>query len=219
MQSLAFLSARKKFVVSGLAVFVSICLYYFFPADDRLSPVAQSAILGAAFLLLVPMLYVRIVLKEPLRSLGFRNSDRSFGWFFVIAAVISASALFVLLVKEFPVKEHYDLSFAQNSFLMFLLYEVVLVGFTAFLFEVFFRGFVMLLWLRKYGWWTVLFQAVLFIGFFRLANGSLSWQESPIFIVALFSGFVAFYTRSVWYSFVSSWVFLVIADAYLLAIR
>jgi membrane protease YdiL (CAAX protease family) len=220
MHTLAFLSPWKRFAITGSAILVSLLLCYSFPTDARLNQSLQSVMVGIAFFLIVPVLYVKMVLKEPLGSLGFQRSHRKFGWASVILTVIPALAVLVVLVKTSSVGGQYHLPlFATQSFPLFLLYELFLVGALVFLYEVFFRGFVMLLWLKDFGFGSALFQAVFFIGSYAILRGGVSWQDVPLFFTAVISGFVAFYTKSIWYSFSASWLFLFLADAYFLAIR
>ena len=220
MHTFAFLAPWKRFAITGLTILVSLLLYYFFPSDARLDPMFQSIVAGIAFFLVVPILYVRMVLKDPIQFLGFQTSHRRLGWAAVILSVIPALAVLVLLVKTFSVGAHYALPVsATQSFAVFLFYEVFVVGSLIFLYEVFFRGFVMLLWMDGFGFSAALVQALLFAASYAILRGVVTWQDMPLFFTAVISGFVAYYTKSVWYSFAASWLFLFLADAYFLAIR
>ncbi len=220
MHTLAFLSPWKRFAITGMTILVSLALYYFFPSDARLDPMLQNIVAGIAFLLVVPILYVRTVLKEKVQALGFQASHRRLGWVAVVLSVIPALAVLAFLVKVYSVGAHYALPTSViQSFPLFLFYEVFIVGAIAFLYEVFFRGFVMLLWLRDFGFGAALFQALLFVGTYAVLRGGITWQDMPLFFTAVIAGFVAFYTKSIWYSFATSWLFLFLADAYFLVIR
>lgn len=220
MQTLAFLSPWKRFAVTGATILVALALYYLFPTDPRLNPMLQGIIAGIAFFLIVPMLYVKMVLKSPVHLLGFQASQRRFGMAAVVLSVVAGLSVLVFLARAYPLGAQYQLPGAVvRSFLFFVLYEIFIVGSLVFLYEVFFRGFVMLLWLRNFGFGAALFQAALFVGAYALLRGDISWQDAPLFFTAVISGLVAFYTKSIWYSFGASWLFLFLADAYFLTIR
>lgn len=218
MQSLSFLSAQRRFVATGLVVFGALLAFLLFPTDSRLNPVAQVIVSGAVFFLALPLLYVKLVLKEPIESIGFRGSERPFGWVAVPLVAIPALTILFLLIQYFSIADEYYLpTLARDSFLVFLAYELLLVGAITFLYEVFFRGFMQLFWLRKLGLFAAFVQASVFVAIVFIF-GEASWQELPMAIAAFFSGFVAFYTRSIWYSWASSWLILFLADAYLLTL-
>lgn len=218
MQSLAFLSPKKQFVATGLMVLGALLSYYYFPFDEKLNDTVQALVSGVVFFLLLPILYVRLILKEPVSMLGFRGSDRRFGFISVPLTVIPVLSIFYLLVRQYPVEEGYFIpSLAMGSFPIFLLYEILFVGTIAFLYEVFFRGFVQLLWLRGAGLFGVFIQAAIAVVFVALLGG-LTWQELPMVLAALFSGFVAFYTGSIWYSWAASWLILFLSETYLLVL-
>ena len=220
MQTLAFLSPWKRFAITGATILIALALYYLFPTDPRLNPMLQGIIAGIAFFLIVPILYVKMVLKSPVRLLGFQASQRRFGVVAVVLSVVSALSVLVFLVKVYSLGTQYQLpDAAARSFLFFILYETLIVGSLIFLYEVFFRGFVMLLWLRNFGFGAALFQAALFVGAYAVLRGEISWQDAPIFFTAIISGLIAFYTKSIWYSWGAAWLFLFLADAYFLTIR
>ena len=218
MQTLAFLSPKRRFVTTGFMVFGALFAYHLFPFDAKLNETAQAIISGALFFLVLPMLYVKLILKEPIHSLGFRRSERPYGAILIPLATISALSILYLLIRFYQIESVYYIpTLAKESFLWFLLYEVLLVGAVAFLYEVFFRGFVQLLWLRKLGLSAAFLQAGLFASAVFLLS-AVTWQELPMLLAVFFAGAVAFYTRSIWYSWATSWLILFLADVYLLTI-
>jgi len=218
MQSLAFLSSQKQFAATGLMVFGALLSYYFFPFDEKLNDTVQALVSGAVFFLALPVLFVKLILKEPISSLGFRGSERRFGWISLPIVTISALCILYLSVRYYSVEEAYYIPLlAKGSFPIFLLYEVLFVGAIAFLYEVFFRGFVQLLWLRKFGLSAAFLQAAVSIGAVFFLAG-MTWQEFPMMLAAFFAGFVALYTGSIWYSWGASWLILFLSDAYLLSL-
>lgn len=218
MQSLAFLSPQRKFVATGLMALGALLAYYFFPFDGKLNDTVQALISGTVFFLILPILFTKFILKEPMGALGFRGSERRHGWISIPLVTIPVLSVLYLLVRYYPVEEEYYIpSLAAGSFPLFLLYEILFVGAIAFLYEAFFRGFIQLMWFRKLGLSAVFIQTALFFVFVLVTDG-VTWQELPMVLAAFSAGFVAFYTRSVWYSFAASWLVLFLADAYLLTL-
>lgn len=218
MQSLAFLSPRRQFVATGLMVLGALLVYYLFPFDGNLNETVQTLVSGSVFLLLIPILYVKLILKKSVRSLGLRGSERLHGWISIPLVTIPVLSVLYLLARYYPVEDGYYIpSIAADSFWMFLLYEFLIVGTIAFLYEVFFRGFVQLLWLKSAGLVSVLLQAILFFLLVLVTNG-VTWQSAPMLFAAISAGFVAQYTRSIWYSWGSAWLALFLADAYMLTL-
>lgn len=210
------ISPKKRFLADGSAVLLALSAYYLFPFDAKLNGMIQSVVLGIAFLGVLPVLYVKLIRKERVSVLGIGPSVRRLGWLSVPLATLSALSVLYLLVRQYPVGENYYLpSLAISSFPIFLLYEVLAVGIIAFLYEVFFRGFVQLLWLGRYGISAVFFQFAIFSGFLLLTDG-IFWQSAPILVAAVSSGFIASYTRSIYYSWISGWLVMFLADAYFL---
>jgi hypothetical protein len=218
MQSLAFLSPKRRFVVTGLMAIGTLLLYYFFPFDEKLNDALQAIVSGTVFFLVLPILYVRLILKEPVSLIGFRGSERRHGWISVPLVTIPVLSVLYLLVRYYPVEEGYYIpTLAESSFPIFLLYEILLVGAIAFLYEAFFRGFMQLLWLRSLGLWAVFVQAGIFFLFVLFTDG-VTWQSVPMILSAFTAGFTAHYTRSIWYSWGASWLLLFLSETYLLTL-
>jgi hypothetical protein len=220
MNILPLLSRWKKSLLTGLFAVATLAIYAFFPADARLNVTIQSVLLGVAFFVALPIFFVRLVLREPLSALGFQGSIRRYGPVAVLLAVVPILSIWYVLFHVFPVAASYRLpAVIRTSFPFFLFYEVVLVGAISFLYEVFFRGFVLILWLRNAGLWAVFFQTGLFASFLAVSGRGITWQDVPLLFASLASGFVAHYTRSVSYSWASAWLILFLSDVLILVIR
>jgi membrane protease YdiL (CAAX protease family) len=76
----------------------------------------------------------------------------------------------------------------------------------------------MLLWLRKWGVWSVVVQAVLF-SFLVYASGGLNASMIPALVFAPFAGLIAYQSQSLWYSYSASWFFFFLTDAIVLILR
>ncbi|OGI18221.1 MAG: hypothetical protein A3J06_00195 [Candidatus Moranbacteria bacterium RIFCSPLOWO2_02_FULL_48_19] len=214
------LSKNRRFVVTGLLVFFSLFFMGFFSESDRLSPVFQGLIVSVVFFLVIPLLYSKMVLRESLKNLGLQRGSFKAGVLIAIASVVFALAIVITLALAFPqFRAQYALpALVETSFVWFVLYELVLVSFMVILYEVFFRGLVVLLWLRDCGLWAVFIQAGLFFSFAYLSQ-DISWAVVPLLIFCPLAGFIAYRSGSLWYSFAASWTFLFLTDIFFLVFR
>lgn len=224
MHTLMLLLARnKEFLVTSLVVMASLLFLGYFKESSQVSPALQSLIVAVAVFLVIPLLYCRIVLEQPLSRLGFQRGNPWAGiGGSVIALGLALSALFVLW-NFTPLLESYRLPVAvEERFLFFVIYEVFLNGFFLFLFEVFFRGMILFLWLKDFRIWGVFIQAFIFAGILYL-SGDLSEgvnpQILPMLLFAPLAGLIAYQSRSIWYSFGASWFFILLVDALVLILR
>lgn len=209
----------RRFLTSGLLVLATLLAYRFFPGDARLSGSFQAVVLGAVFFLLVPILYQMFVVKEPLAAIGFSGTAKRYGFLVVPLSVLPILSVWYLLLNTYDVTDGYSVSpLVSDSFPLFLLYETVLVGAIAFLYEVFFRGLVMLSWLASTGIASVFLQSAVLV-LFMLSYGSLGWDRVPMILASVSSGFVAYYTRSLYYSWFAAWLVMFLADSLLLLFR
>jgi membrane protease YdiL (CAAX protease family) len=217
---LEILTKNRRFIVTGLVVIFSMVFSELFTQSDRLSPVLQSFIVSIVFFLVIPVLYSKIVLKESLKNIGWQKGDASLGILTGIASVVLAVVIVIGLAFTFPsFREQYIFpAIVEKSFVWFILYELVLVAFVAFIYEVFFRGFMQLLWLREWGVWSIGIQFALFLGLLFFDN-SVSWQMAPFIIFCPLAGFIAYRSQSIWYSFAFSWLFLFLTDIFFLIPR
>lgn len=216
---LGMFSRHNRFIITGLLVLFSLGFLALVPESDRVSPVFQGFVLSVVFFLVIPLLYTKIVLKESLKNIGWQKGNAVPGTVAAVACVAVALMIVFILIRFSPIREEYVFpALVEGSFFWFVLYELVLVSFVAFLYEVFFRGLVQLLWFRDLGWRAALIQAGLFAAFFFL-SGNISWQQAPLLAFAPFAGLVARYSRSIWYSLAASWFFLLLTDVLLLVLH
>lgn len=206
----------RKFVVTGGALFLSLLLFVFFPGTDRLPSEMQSIIAFLIFFLLFPLLYAKFILGESWRAMGFQMEQTLFSWILVAIAVACGIAIFFFGYQWWSaLHEVYRLPFVvERSFLAFVRYELFLLV-TLFFYEVFFRGFVQLLFLRRFGGWSVLLQWGIFL-LFLFASQSFGMDQLSMILFAPFAGWVAYRSQSIWFSFLASGLFFIAMDVFLL---
>jgi membrane protease YdiL (CAAX protease family) len=216
----AILSIYRRFIITGILVFFSIGFLGFFSESDHLSPVLQRLIVSIIFFLVIPLLYSKMVVGEPLKNMGLQRGNFGAGIFASILSLMVALGIIVGLVLAFPTfHEGYTFPvLVQRSFFWFVFYELVLVSLLVLLYEVFFRGLIQLFWLRGLGVWAVLIQTAIFYGMFFFSN-DISWQKAPLLIFCPLAGFIAQRSQSLWYSLGASWLFLFLTDVFFLIYR
>ncbi len=218
-----FIVRNKEFLVTSLVVMISLLFLGYFKENSQISPALQGFIVVAAVFLVIPVLYCRIVLEQPLSRLGFQRGNPWAGiGGSVLALGLALGALFVLW-NFTPLFERYRLPvIVEEQFLFFVLYEILLNGLFLFFFEVFFRGMILLLWLRDLRIWGVFFQALIFAGILYLSGdigSNINPAVLPVLLFAPFAGLIAYQSRSIWYSFGASWFFALLVDSLVLILR
>ncbi len=210
MKQKIFSIFNKEDAITAAVIFFCLLLYSVFPTDN----VFQQIVSSATFLLVIPVLYVKIILKKDLKHLGIRKGNWQTGitWS-VISLVISISVAYILF-NYFGLAQKYFLPrHIIDSFAFFLLYEIILFGFFTFLYEVFFRGFLMLSFSKKIELWAIPLQALIFLALFFFSRG-VHWTLTPYLIFLIFSGITVYFSRSIFYSFISFLIFNIIFDSF-----
>ncbi len=221
--NIAFVGSRR-FIITGLLVLFSILFLGYFAQGTQTeqgapNPIFQTFLVSVAFFLVVPLLYCKIVLKEPLENLGWGKGKVFLGIFVSILAVAVALSSVVALASLTSFRDKFLFANAvQTDFLWFVLYEAVLVPFTALLYEVFFRGLIQRLWLGSLGIAAVLVQSGFFVALLYLSN-DLTLERVPALIFAPLSGLIVYYSGSLWYAWAASWFFFFLSDIFLLVSR
>ena len=203
---------KEKTIMTTLFVFVSLSLLYSLPESQSLDLITQEVIASIIFLLVLPMIYCKMILKEPLSSLGIQEARwlPALFWGGVMVAAGGVFLYFLLPIEGFRLA--YQLPpFMERSFVWFVAYEVIVVGGIALLYEVFFRGLVMKLWLGSLGPLAIVLQSILFVGFIGLSSG-FSWQYAVLCYASLFSGAVAYFSRSIYASWLANWILFFLVD-------
>lgn len=205
--------------MTTLFVCITLGLLYGLPESGSLDSTLQEIIASSIFLLVLPVIYCKMILKEPLSSIGLREARwlPAFFWGGVMIAVGGVLLFLLLPVEGF--REAYRLpAFIEKSFKWFVVYEVLVVGGIALLYEVFFRGLVMKLWLGPFGPVAIVLQSALFIGFIGISSG-FSWQYAVLCYASLFSGVVAYFSRSIYASWLANWALFFLVDLVFLVVH
>lgn len=200
-------------LVTLIVAATCIILFFFFPTAN----VFQNMIAMLSFLVLIPALCAKIVLKQDLSKWGLAKGNWKQGMKWTGISFIIALSFFYLIFHYTPLFENYGIS--QNissSFRFFLFYEIIFIGFFLAAYEFFFRGVVMRGIFGDFGKRRILIQFFLFF-FFILARRNFSWSAGEFLIISPFAGLISHKSKSLIYSFWASWLFIIIVDAVAIA--
>ena len=201
-------SFNKEDLVTCGVVLICLVLYIIFPVNN----IFQRIVSVITFLFVIPFLYIKIVLKKDMKSLGIQKGEWKAGVFWSIMAIIVSFLVEYILFKYLKFEFKYPFPpYLANNFPAFLAYEIIMVGMFTALYEFFFRGFLMLNFFNKFGIWSVLLQSLVFLILFLLAG---KWALLPYIIFVFWSGIITYLSRSIVYSFASSVIFIIIFDSF-----
>src|SRR4030042_2849593 len=197
----------KKPLTTAGVILSCLFLYGIFPTGN----VFQQIVSSVAFLLVIPLLYIKIILREPLKNYGLQWGDRRQGILWMGLSLLMALLVFYILFHYTSLFQKYPLpNLVAKRFAFFILYEILLTGLFAFLYEFFFRGLATLCLSGVLGRWPIAFQFVLFTAFFFIA-GELDRSIILFSIISPFAGITAYQSRSLLYSFGFGLIFIIIA--------
>lgn len=199
-------------IISSVMVLMCLFLVSLFPAQDDL----QYFSLYFFALFLLPVLYIKFILKKNLVDFGFNLRNKTMGFSWALGMLIVSFLIIFALMHLFDFEQKYPLpQYLSKSFWLFLFYELVLVNFIYFINEFFFRGFFLALFAKKLGLSSFIIQALVFI-VFLLQSESVDWSLAPLIILSFTGGLVAYKSDSFIYSYLMSLVFILFLDAYII---
>jgi len=214
-----FSNREKRFIGTTALIVFCLLFFAFFEQSTGLSAVVQGFIIALIFFLLLPVAYTRLVLREPLRNLGFQGTNHIIS---VLWSVFLAMGGFLLcwgLVYMYPAitSEVLFPVLVETSFVWFTLYTLTLLPLTLFIYEVFFRGMIQILWLNN-TWKATLVQGVLFVTLLQLTEG-ITRADAPLILATIMAGVAAKKTGSLWYAFLTSYLIVFLTDVLFLSLR
>ncbi len=207
------LSFYKEKVVISTVIFLCLLLSVTFPVSDSIQSISRSIF----FLIILPILYIKLISKETLSSWGWIKPNKISGLFLSLILLALGSVLFFLLIRFVGFSSHYQVPlFAKNSFADFLLYELFFLNVYFFSQEVFFKSFVLFAF-KQFSAWAVLIQSGLYL-LVLLISKDLSWQTTPFIFISLAGGWLTYKTKSFFYSYFFGLLFIITLDAYIISL-
>ncbi len=207
---------EKRFIVTSVILLLCIAIFLMFPAKSVFEGIVISII---AFIIL-PILHVKLVLKENLAQWGLGKGQWNIRIFMtIIISFLAACGLFLLvhLTTDFSAQYAGLLpAMIFDQFRFFLLFNVTIVLFSVILYEIFFRGFVLHLFTDRVGWWAVIVQFLVMTIVLMIGFDDRFLLDVPYILVSLFAGVVAYVTRSVWYAIPFSFLIIILFNSFII---
>jgi hypothetical protein len=194
---------NKKLWMSNAVIIASLLLALYFPVDN----VIQLLVAHIVFLVALPLLYIHFLLKEKVSAFGISWGKVGEGSLWLALGLIVIGIGLGVLSQFTDILSRFSLPLTLRlSFGLFLLY-LAIIGIYIFIFEFFFRGFVLFVWESVLGMKAIVVQTYFFMMFIML----LSYQKTVISLIfitvmALLSGLIATRSRSIVYSFSFSYI-------------
>lgn len=206
--------AWKELLISSIVIFVCLGLFLEFPANDYF----QKACKYLFFLFLVPIIYIKAILKKNLSEFGFNLPLKKTDFFWAAGVLIVFSALCFSAIKFTDLELHYRLSASiQNNFSSFLFYELIAFNFLFLIQEFFFKGFVLYSFSSKIRYLAIALTFILYYLALFFQKMTL-WQMFPLLILAFLSLILVYKTRSVLLSYFVGLVSMILFESFLIFI-
>lgn len=144
-------------------------------------------------LFLLPLLIIKLLLKEKITDYGLKFGDHKIGLIITIIsfAVMLPILWFVSASPEFAAK-YPHLQMAKNSWTIFIIYEIGMFTYL-FAWEFIWRGFMLFGLEKKFGYYSVFIQMIPFV---ILHNGKPELETFSAILGGIILGIVALRTRS-----------------------
>ncbi len=203
---------NKETIITSLVIIFCLALSIFFPVKNS----AQLLTRNIFFLVIVPILYYKLILKKKISDFGLTLGDKKAGVFWGILMLLATLLTFFLLYSYTDFKKNYLLSsYIVHNFWVFLLYELILANLFVFVQEFFWRGFILLYFSKKIGVFSIFLQFIIFILIIIPTENSF-WQMAPTLAISLFSGIIVYKSRSIFYSWIVSLFSIIILDSFII---
>ena len=199
----------KEFILSIVFILSILIIYSLFPVKG----IFQQIIVMFIFFGIIPILFNKIILKNNFNIFKVQvgNWKQGLIWggagFFISVILFFLSLYFINFFRKRGVPETILFDFKK-----FVFYEIVLVLPVIFIYDLFFRGFIVSILEMKLKEWAVILQAALFIG---LVFGSNSFSPAiiPFLMNAPLAGWVAYKSESILYATLFQFLSIVVLDA------
>ncbi|MFA7208668.1 MAG: hypothetical protein WC120_00125 [Parcubacteria group bacterium] len=201
-------------LISSAIVLLCLFLAVYFPAQGLLQSLSRAFFI----LFLLPALYIKFILKQNLSDFGFNLRNPKVGFSWATGMLIVSFLIIFILIRFSDFENNYLIpAYLAKNFGLFLFYELIVINFILFLYEFFFKGFLLFSLTKNLGFLAIFIQALVFILFMTII-GIMDWEMAPTAILAFTGGIVAYKSRSFIYSYLMGLIFTLFLDAYIIHI-
>ena len=203
------LISQKETAITSTVIIICLALFYLFPTGGGMEKMTASLF----FLLIIPMLYIKLILKKNLRDFGWQVNNWRKGVVFSGMSLAFCLLIFYVIFKYADLQNNYFLPrAAYQSFWYFIFYELFIVGVFLALYLFFFSGFVFFSFEKILGSFAPLLPFFLFVVFFWIVS-AFSWKNYGYIILSFPLPFVVQRSRSLFFPLVAGLLFMLISDA------
>lgn len=211
-----YLSRHKEFLVTFAVVIICLVLSALFPSENNI----QHLIKQIFFLFVIPVLYIKFVLKKSISDFGLNLQNKKTGIFWGTLMLIISLLIAFLFIKFTPFGKQYSiLPQVVNNFWLFLIYMLIFVNFLLFLQEYFFKGFLLFSLEKNMAWKAIVIQVIIYLLSIMITKKGINqemWQSIPLLIQSVTGGIIAYKSRSMIYSYISGLLFLILLNSYII---
>lgn len=209
---ITFLKTNQELLVSFGVVIICLFLSFIFPTKNSAETITKNLF----FLVLIPITYIKIILKKNLSDFGWNLENKEVAIKWGIGTLLFTLSLFYLMINFTELKSVYILEdYIKNNFWLFLFYELIVVNFSLFIISWFFQGFVFSVFREKFDYLAIIFSAGIFFLTFFISE-SISLKTTPLILLSITGSFLAYKTKSFFYSYFMSIFAIIILDAYII---
>lgn len=209
---LSTIKSNQRILVDFSVAVVCLALFSLFPSTDFFQTLTKSLF----FLVFIPFLYIKYILKKNFSDFGFNFQNKKSGFISAGLALIISLMIVYFLANFTGFRRNYVIPASiSHNFYIFIFYEALLVNVLLFIQEYFFKGFVIAIFRKKLDYLSVIIQAIIYIIPLWISYGSV-WQTFPMIILSFIGGAVAYRNKTFIYSYFFGIVFLILTDAYII---
>jgi|GEM_PF-2345501 len=207
-------TSYQEFLTHFLFILLCLALLIFFPTKGAVQELTKSFF----FLVIIPALYTKFVLKENSKNFSLNFSEKKSGVFWGTMMFLFAALFFYVLTNFTPFTQNYRLpGYVVDNFRFFLIYELLLSNLVIFVNLFFFAGFVENIFRKHFSSWAIPISLSLFFIFFAIIK-NINWQMIPLLTVITLGCFVSYKSRTIFYAYLSGLLFSFLLDAYLISL-
>ena len=183
-----------------LLFLICLMLLIFFPSQNHIG----QTLIGFVFILFVlPWLFSRLVIKQPLKNLGWKTISWSKNKLWIAGFLISSVIIGLLIVQIPFIRENYLINTTvARYFWAFLFYELVIFNLLAFLETSFFQGFLLMIFKNKLKRWSLVVSFILFLIYIFSFVG-FQWSLTPFIVIMGITSLLSYRAESFFWSYVA----------------
>ena len=204
----------KEILVNSLVILTCLILFLKLPTANSFQETCKELF----FLVIIPLSYIKLVLKKNFKEFGFSLSFKKSDFFWAGGVFLAYLIIFFCLINFTDFKANYHISKSiQNNFEAFLFFELIIFNLLFLFQEIFFKGFVLFSLSPKFRSWSILITALIYCAIIFAGKSSI-WQTAPLILFSFMGSWLAYKNNSIWLAYATSLLSLILLDSFLIFI-